>query len=439
MLSSCCVSRTAQALPLLVLIACGDATSDSPPRDGGVERDGGVCALEVPDDLTVRAGALVPFAASEVGGSAVELSWPGSFVVLGPDEVRAPYDPGTYAVDVRAACGDETQRTITVEALAFGAPIEWTVGPDAREHPAMWIDPAEPDALYLFGGFSFVPRQFTVVDDLWRFDLNAESWTQLDNGGAPLLAAGRVAFVPGLGAYYEGGSGPANELPFSLVEIDASSATTSVRQVSPSGAPNEGATLHGLVYDEPRSRLLSFGGFHPGLTNELFAFDLTTNEYGPIATSGEAPSPRYGFFLAVDEAADRLILFSGGQQAVAGDPVNAATDTWALDLSTTPPTWSQLFGSSDSASGRRNGCSAMDTKNRRFFVWGGTPDGRTTKTQLWILDLDPGQERWHQLPIGNDRVRSSCSAIYDPARERILFGFGNNSAGIFADLTPLAL
>lgn len=424
----------------LFLAACGGSTDPmdtTPDRDGGVPRDGGVCALQVPGDVTVRVGARIEFDAREVGGSTVEISWPAAFSVLDADLVRAPYEPGAYPVEVRAACGETSTRTVTVEALAFGEPIEWTVGPDAREHPAMWIDPAEPDALYLFGGFSFAPRQFTVVDDLWRFDLNTEAWTEIGQG--PLLAGGRVAHVPGRGAFYEGGNGPNQELPFSLVEITASTATASVRTVSPDGAPREGATLHGLVYDEARGRLLSFAGFHPNLTNEVFTYDLATNRYAPLTVAGPAPSARYGFFFALDAETDRLIVYSGGQSGIAGDPVNAATDTWALDLSTDPPAWTELLGEADSAPGRRNGCAALDAKHHRLFVWGGTPDARTTRTRLWVLDLDPGRERWTRIDIGDDRVRSSCSAVYDAARERILFGFGNNSRGIYADLTPLDL
>lgn len=409
------------------------------PRDGGVTRDAGHCALEVPDDLTVRGGARLDFTAREVGGSAVEVTWPAAFVVLDADRVRAPYEAGAYAVEVRAACGDAATRTVTVEALAFDAPIEWTVGPDAREHPAMWIDPAEPDALYLFGGFSFVPRQFTVVDDLWRFDLSAGTWTELDVPAAPLLASGRVAFVPGRGALYEGGVGPNQEQPFSLVEFATSTATTTVRALTPAGAPAEGASLHGVVYDEARDRLVSFGGFHPDLTNTVFTYGLSTNQYAPLTTAGDPPSARYGFFFALDPEGDRVIVFSGAQRPVAGNPVNAATDTWALDLSVDPPVWTELLGEAESAPGRRNGCAAFDPEHHRFFVWGGTPDARTTQTQLWVLDLDPGRERWTGLDIGDERVRSSCSAVYDPARERILFGFGNNTSGIYADLTPLPL
>jgi len=35
--------------------------------------------------------------------------------------------------------------------------------------------------------------------------------------------------------------------------------------------------------------------------------------------------------------------------------------------------------------------------------------------------------------------RSSCSSVYDPKRKRILFGFGNNTSGEFADLVGLNL
>ena len=71
-----------------------------------------------------------------------------------------------------------------------------------------------------------------------------------------------------------------------------------------------------------------------------------------LTIEGDAPSPRYGFFYGYDAASRRLIVFSGAQGTASVDP---AHDTWALDLSVTPPAWRLLDDGSGEGSppGRR--------------------------------------------------------------------------------------
>jgi hypothetical protein len=50
-----------------------------------------------------------------------------------------------------------------------------------------------------------------------------------------------------------------------------------------------------------------------------------------------------------------------------------------------------------------------------------------------------GHEAWHRLDLpGEPPPRASAGAVYDPARRRILFGFGN-AATIFTDLHALEI
>jgi hypothetical protein len=110
-----------------------------------------------------------------------------------------------------------------------------------------------------------------------------------------------------------------------------------------------------------------------------------------------------------------------------------------LLLHETPVRWVKLLDADPNVPGRRNGCSAFDPIGQRFFIWGGTDDARTTQRGLFALDLEQGHEGWTkvELPPGRPE-RSSCTAIYDPARHRILFGFGNDD-DIYADFAVLSL
>lgn len=56
------------------------------------------------------------------------------------------------------------------------------------------------------------------------------------------------------------------------------------------------------------------------------------------------------------------------------------------------------------------------------------------------LDLESGEERWEVVQLaGAPPGRGLCSAVSDPERGRILFGFGDDASGTFSDLWALEL
>jgi hypothetical protein len=144
------------------------------------------------------------------------------------------------------------------------------------------------------------------------------------------------------------------------------------------------------------------------------------------------PSPRYGFFHGYDPERGRLIVFSGVQ---GGTEVNAFNDTWLLSVRAEPPTWTRW--EKGSPPGRRNGCFVYDAGGQRLLVFGGTKDAKTAEPDLWVFDTRPGEEGWKVWPLPNSPPpRSSGFEFHDPARKRILMGFGNN-AELHGDLFPL--
>jgi hypothetical protein len=101
-------------------------------------------------------------------------------------------------------------------------------------------------------------------------------------------------------------------------------------------------------------------------------------------------------------------------------------ETWELDLATDPPAWRRLFANGEGPTKRRNGAYALDPVGRRLFVWGGTPDGQTSVEGLDMLTLDRGAEAWTHLDAPQVLARTSGLAVHDPARERLVLGFGNS-------------
>ena len=361
--------------------------------------------------------------------------------------LRAPYGiEGATAVVVRYRCSNGEERVasfdITVSRLSFTALPAWvenTEGPSAREHPLFLVD---GDRLLLYGGYAFRPRQFTLVKDLWSYDLRTNVWQSVTATDAPALGGARWARGPGPREVVLLGGGDPNfnaQLVAHRLPIDGDAIWSPVLFTKPIEAQT--TQLGSLIYDAPRARFISACGITTDAPHcQVGVLDTTQQSYSVLTPAGAAPSGRYGFFFAHDEENQRLVVFSGAQASVAANPVNPAQDTWALELDEDPVRWTKLLDADPAAPGRRNGCAAFDPIGQRMFVWGGTPDARNTEQGLFAIDLLAGHERITRVdvPLAH-ATRSSCTGVYDPARKRILFGFGNNSTAIFADLVALQL
>lgn len=312
----------------------------------------------------------------------------------------------------------------------------WTAGPAAREHGALVVD-AEGKRILLFGGSGYSP-QGTPLGDSWEFDLDTEAWTQLTTTGDVLPPGGsrRVAQVPNQSiAYLWGGYGEGFANFDTLYRVDYSDGGAAITELTQNNPP-PARSLHGFAYDAQTQRLFAFAGYGNSILGDLW----TGTVEGDTATwtqvsLGAAPSPRYGFFYGVDEAAGRLILFSGAQSGSL--PLDPARDTWALDLRASEPTWTLLLEGDAVPPGRRNGCFAMDPLGPRMFVWGGTGDGATTEKSLFAFDARPGKEHWSTLDLDDEPpLRSSGMAAYDPNQDHVWLGFGND-AGVYQDFTKI--
>ena len=300
-------------------------------------------------------------------------------------------------------------------------------------------------AVYLLQGSGYSP-QFVPIADSWRFDVATATWAPWTPTGDVPPAAGsrRVAPVPGGGtrfyAYggYIGSDATADDDP-DLYRIDLAVAARTFTKLKSVGA-GPGRELHAVAFDPKSNRFVVAGGVS-AKTQEVYdetwsiAIDGDTATWTPIA--GKRPTGRYGSFTAFDAESQRLVVWSGGRQAVTSlDPVNPAQDAWALDLAVDPSMWTKLAPVGDAPRGRRNGCAMPDPVGRRLFVYGGTADGKTTEKGLFVLDLEPGHESWTKLDLPNaPPIRSSGFGFATPEGD-VTCAFGNDSRA-YADLTYL--
>lgn len=333
--------------------------------------------------------------------------------------------------------GPTHETAVTVKPIRWLDPILWGAsGPEEREHASIILD-AEARRVLMFGGSGYRPYM-TPLGDAWSFDLDTHAWTPIAPTGdiPPPGASRRVATVPGTAtAYVFGGYGaqgiPNNEL-YRVDFADGGLRFTTVPQESPPAR----RSLHAFVYDEQTDRFALFGGVNVAPLGDAWTMRIVNGtavwrEIDPWP----APSPRYGTFYGFDAERGRLILFSGAQST---QSINAAYDTWALDLRRDPPSWSQLCAGQPAPRGRRNGCMVFDPDGPRLFVFGGTDDGRTTQPGLFALDARPGHEGWAVLNLeGEPPLRSSGFGFYDMKTQRVFMGFGNTTQHVFRDWAVL--
>lgn len=420
----------------VILAACGTPAPPPPPP---------ACAGASFDPITLAAGGRAELALdaalaaelTEVTASPGVTAWRDGDKIV----VRAGYEASSATLTATCTTGTLSV-PVTVEALSMTPLLAWDASnpdaPPAREYFAWW--PGQDRAIYLYGGFVFQPTQFTPSTEAYRFDLVTNAWSRLTTNGDLPAPGGRVARDGGTVLYFGGGTptgGGGLDTAPTLRSVTAGPDGVSFTTLEARGLP--GSYTGSFMRDAERDRWLSVCGVDArvlGLNCAVHAYesDGSVNE---LDVAGTAPRGRYGFHYAFDAAGDRVIVFAG---QIGTGPNDIGGDTWSLELAGEgAPRWVQLFESSEGISPRRNGAYAYDPESARFFVWGGTADGRTAVPGLDVLELDRGHERWVHVPLGAEiPPRASGGAVLDEASHRILFGFGNE-ARLYTDLYTLAL
>jgi len=419
----------------LALVGCSSSGPGS-PSDPAAE-----CRARAPAKLSVSEGGRLTFARD---GDLTYEATGGAVVTVDATTVtiRAPYlSAADGEVALRLGCGQTVP--IALRPLAWTSVAKWgdDVGPPGREYGAWWTDPEGAGGLVVFGGLHYHPRHGRPGAVPRRLRVRRGPGAPPAGPGPPQGRGGRGAPTPGDGALlFLGGAVPGEgavveATPSGLYRLDYDERSLTPTKLDVIGdAP--GSYTGSLIYDSKRRRWLSVCGANlaSGANCSVHAY-TADGGFTPVATSKPEPKGRWGFHYAYDEVADRVIVF-GGQTLKDGE-LEIDGETWALDLASEPAVWSRLFANGAGPMKRRNGAYALDPVGHRLFVWGGTPDGKSSIENIQVLSLDRDAEAWTELEVpSNVPARTSAFGSYDAARERILFGFGNDKA-IYRDLWAL--
>ena len=249
--------------------------------------------------------------------------------------------------------------------------------PAARTNSAMVYDEAH-DRLILFGGnTSTSGASFAPLGDTWTFDLETETWSQVEGGGpsARLFHTMAVDTTNNQVIVYSGGDEGAFLGPFfsDVWGLDLDNLTwrrlwSDTARVDTIPMPR----INGqFVEDRERGRMILFGGHDDtalGNDNDMWAFDGRAGTWellsrGDVYTGAgcgsfcqcaddfvqfDAESPerrQYHTFVTIDEAT--AVLFGG-----TGD-CGYMDDTWHLDLATAA--WTEVHAAEQGIACERTG------------------------------------------------------------------------------------
>jgi hypothetical protein len=356
--------------------------------------------------------------------------------------------------------------------------------PPARYAHTMVYDPVR-DRMLVFGGYT----NLVFLNDVWALSLDGTpTWTQLSpSGGPPAIRYGHVAVYDPLGdrMLVIGGGGTAGAY-YNDVWALSLAGTPAWTQLAPANSPPLGRRGASAIYDAQAQRVVLFGGyrgsylgdvwelpltgplawsqvavggtgpsaraFHsatydPGRAemvvcggtdgahkSDAFALSLTgPATWSPIVTPGGTPGARGQHVLVRDPIRDRDILFAGLSSVILGD-------LWSLTRDETPA-WTVVPASSPAVfAPRRHPCVVLDAPRDRLIVFGGS-DPVGPLNDLWEWPLAPGNAIRPLTATGAPpTAKHGRSAIYDPARERmVVFGGFSSPAGPTNEVWELSL
>jgi hypothetical protein len=355
--------------------------------------------------------------------------------------VDALFDSGPHTISLTLGDGKEIRKLdidVRIARMKWGSTWELAAGGVAeREHPAVIFDAAR-DRILVLGGSGYKP-QGTPLSDAHQVSTKTGKPTPLQLEGAtlPAIASMRVAQVPGTQtAYLFGGYGVdangANKLYSDMYRADFAGDTLNLTRLEQTAGP-VARSLHGMTYDEVSKRIFVFAGIdqNNAILGDLWVGTVAGDQVSWTAkTLAEKPSKRYGFFFGQIDG--KTLIFSGAQGT---SSVKPARDLWALDTRAPEPSYVKLLDGDAVPEGRRNGCFAVDRIRNRLFVFGGTPDAKSTLAGLWVYDARTNTGLFSELARGaGPAIRSSGSGIVDERDGSAFFGMGNDD-NIYSDFT----
>jgi hypothetical protein len=220
---------------------------------------------------------------------------------------------------------------------------------------------------------------------------------------------------------------------FSLASLPLRAAATPAVQWRELRVPRR--TLHSMVWDSRRQRVLMFGGDgNEDAANPLpGVWQLVTGadpHWEPFTVAGDGPPPRSGMCAVYDSLRDRVLAF-GGREAYGGP---ASNDLWQLSLAG-EPAWSLLDASAGATPPPRWSATMVLDAQDRLVLYGG--DGNAVyDPDVYLLPLGALPLAWQDLALAGPGPRARHGAVFSPITHRMTVFGGDLVTGFDAVPRP---
>jgi hypothetical protein len=339
-----------------------------------------------------------------------------SFLLLfaGCGDDSRPTDTGMPPVDAGDGGGDTSP-----DAADSGNPEcdgRPTTSPEPRGEVKGVYD-ADKDRLLVFGGNILAPvmcsPQYDQVAELWAFELDCNNWRQIEAAGGPSgrsristavdTMRNRMLVFGGMEGDPFAGSTRYDE----VWAFDMTADTWEQITTTGTGPTPKGYAI--AFYDEAGDRLIVHGGDPGGFTgiDEMHALDLATNTWSEI-TPAMTPGARlyHGVTIRNDEA----IIFGGAGGFGAESYLN---DIWAFDMTT--DSWRLVRGGGPDAPITRFGAEVFyDAAGDRLIVFGGH-DSTDLGNSNDVHAYDFGADTWSEVRPGDTLNGAALGPCMFPA------------------------
>ncbi|CAE7637261.1 Lztr1 [Symbiodinium sp. CCMP2592] len=291
---------------------------------------------------------------------------------------------------------------------------------NARTYPGM--APASGNQFYVFGGFDGTSR----LRDLHRYSILANSWTELSPGGSVPSARS----VPGMTwsytddeLYVFGGDAVSQLNDLHRYSVSANSWT----QLTPGGTVPSTRQAHGMVYSQTTDGLYVFGGWGDSpirSLNDLYRYSISANSWTQLSPGGSIPSARNGHGMAFSQIDNELYVF-GGENAT-----GYLNDLYRYTISA--DAWTALSPGGIAPEARQWLGMAWCHADNGVYIFGGSGYSG------YLNDLhryDPGEDVWSEMGPGGTlpTARYGHGMVWSRT-DNGLYVFGGNDGSYLNDL-----
>ncbi len=295
---------------------------------------------------------------------------------------------------------------------SLGAQTRWTTlagaGPGSRSDVVLAYD-AGRDRMVLTGGWDGTNN----LADVWEFDGTA--WLPRTAAGGPgPHSSHALAYDAGRQRVLLFGGWDGVRILGETWEWDGAASTWTQRTPAVVPAARYG---HQLAYDSARQRVVMFGGYCGTgcVLADTWEWDGAAGTWTQRSPAISPPG-RYSFGMCFDEPRQRVLLFGGRLLSA------RSNDTWEWDGGA--GTWSQLTPAGVLPPPRSTHDIVFDTARHRVVLFGGFTSAWVNDT--WEWDGIGWQQR---TPAGAPSGRGFYGFAYDSTRGRSVIYGGDLGAG----------